>query len=401
MMSFVPPRHCISACFALSILCFAPLLSDAQLSEGKPETVGLDSKKLEKIEAVFTGEMEAARISGAVSLIAKEGVIADVTTVGLADIDAKRAMTPETLFCIASMTKPVTATALMMLVDEGKVSLDVPVSKYIPEFADLKLKSGEPVEPITLRHVMTHTSGLHGDQKVDGSLEEHMHVLVERGLAFPPGTKWQYSPGMNVCGRVIEVVSGKPYYEFLEERLFRPLRMTDTTFFPSSAQQKRLALVYKPGEKKGTIQVGEHWLTDFGDDRVANPSGGLVSSAADMARFYQMILNGGRWGNLQFISEKSVHEMTTIQTADDIVTGFTPGNGWGLGWCVIRKPQDITGMLSPGTHGHGGLFGTQGWIDPERKMIFVLMIQRMNLGGSDGSQLRMNFQQAAVDALKE
>lgn len=392
-------RH--SAIASMLVLLFVPLVCDAQLSEGNPETVGLDSGKLEKIESVLTAEMKAGRISGAVTLVARQGVIADVTTVGLADVETQREMKPGSMFCIASMTKPITATALMMLVDEGKVSIDDPVSKYLPEFAEIKLQSGEAVEPMTLRQVLTHTSGLHGEQRVGGSLEEHMKVLVERGLAFPPGTKWQYSPGLNVCGRIIEVVSGMPYHEFLDERVFRPLGMADTTFFPTGAQQRDLALLYEPGKKEGSLQQSEHWLTNFSEDRVANPSGGLLSTAKDMARFYQMILNGGTVGNVRYVSEQSVRDMTTIQTGKDIVTGFTPGNGWGLGWCVVRDPQDVTGMLSPGTCGHGGAFGTQGWIDPERKMIFVLMIQRTKFGNSDGSDLRKNFQQAAVDAIKE
>lgn len=400
-MPLIRSRRFVFTIVSLLSIFVVPPVSSAQLDKAVPETVGLDSKKLEKIADALTGEMKAGRISGGVTLVARKGLIADVRSVGLADIATKREMTPGTMFCIASMTKPITATALMMLVDEGKVSIDDPVAKYIPEFADIKLQSGEAAEPITLRHVLTHTSGLHGEQRVEGSLEEHMKVLVERGLAFPPGTKWQYSPGLNVCGRVIEVVSGMPYHEFLQKRLFAPLRMADTTFFPTLAQQKKLATLYQPGQNAGELEPAEHWLTDFSADRVANPSGGLISTAGDMARFYQMILDGGTVGNLQFLSEQSVREMTTIQSGEDIVTGFTPGNGWGLGWCVVRKPQGVTGMLSAGTCGHGGAFGTQGWIDPERKMIFVLMIQRTKFGNSDGSELRKHFQQAAVGAIKE
>jgi len=394
--------RCFVAEFAvLLVLLVVPRTSDAQLRKERAEAAGLDSGKLEKIKDVLRGEREAARISGGVTLVARKGLIADITTDGLADIAEQREMKPDTMFCIASMTKPVTATALMMLVDEGKVSIDDPVSKYIPEFAEIKLPSGEVAPPITLRQVLTHTSGLHGDQRVEGSLEEHMKVLIARGLAFPPGTKWQYSPGLNVCGRIIELVSGMPYHQFLQKRLFEPLRMADTTFFPNDAQQMRLAVLYQPGEKEGEIVPAEHWLTDFSVDRVANPSGGLISTAEDMARFYQMILDGGTVANIRYVSENSVREMTRIQTDEKIVTGFTPGNGWGLGWCVVREPQGVSGMLSPGSCGHGGAFGTQGWIDPTRKMIFVLMIQRTKFGNSDGSDLRQNFQQAAVDALKE
>jgi len=385
--------------FASLVTLFACDVSFAQSKVCDSQQVSLETGKFVKITEVLEQERSVGRISGAVTLVAKDGKVLDITSIGMADLEADRKMQDDSLFCIASMTKPITATALMLLVEEGKVSIDDRVSQYIRQFAQIKLKSGEATEPVTIRHCLTHTAGLHGDQKVEGSLEEHMDVLVERGLAFPPGTKWQYSPGLNVCGRIIEVVSGKSYAEFLKERLFRPLKMANTTFFPTIAQQQRLARIYQPGMEEGSLMVADHWLSDFSEKRVANPSGGLVSSAEDMAKFYQFILNGATIGNIRYLSEKTVREMTTIQTGD-LVTGFTPGNGWGLGWCVVREPQGITAAVSPGTYGHGGLFGTQGWVDPERQMIFVLMIQRSNFGNSDGSELRRDFQQAAVDALK-
>lgn len=384
---------------SFGIFCGSVVEAFAQTQNCDPQSANQQAKSFSGLTDVFEAERSAGRISGAVSLIANQDHVLDVTTVGLADLEEERKMTEESLFCIASMTKPITATALMMLVEEGKVSVDDPVSKYIPEFADIKLKSGETPEPVTIKHCLTHTAGLHGDQRVVGSLEEHMQVLIDRGLAFPPGEKWQYSPGLNVCGRIIELVSGQPYHEFLNQRIFDPLRMADTTFFPTVAQQKRLARVYQPGEKEGALAPGQHWLTDFSDERVANPSGGLVSCAADLAKFYQCILNGGTLGDTTLLSEPIVRQMTSLQT-DNIETGFTPGNGWGLGWIVTREPQGVTAMLSPGTFGHGGLFGTQGWIDPQRKIIFVMLIQRQGFGSGDAAELRKDFQQAAVDALK-
>ncbi|MBD3673309.1 MAG: beta-lactamase family protein [Planctomycetaceae bacterium] len=391
--------HRVFAMFLVLGLCIVGGVCSAQTTSPVSQPVSLKAADYSGIAEVFEAERSAGRISGAVSLLANQNEILNLTTVGLADLEAERKMTEETLFCIASMTKPITATAFMMLVEEGKVSVDDPVSKYIPEFADIKLTSGETPEPVTIKHCLTHTSGLYGDQRVVGSLEEHMKVLVERGLAFPPGEKWQYSPGLNVCGRIIEIVSGEPYHEFLEQRIFGPLEMKDTTFFPTPAQQKRLAHVYQPGETEGTLALGEHWLTDFSDERVANPSGGLVSKAADLAKFYQCVLNGGTLGDTTILSEPTVRQMTTLQTGK-IETGFTPGNGWGLGWIVTREPQGVTAMLSPGTFGHGGLFGTQGWIDPKRNIIFVMLIQRQGFGSGDASELRKDFQQAAVDALK-
>jgi CubicO group peptidase (beta-lactamase class C family) len=227
-----------------------------------------------------------------------------------------------------------------------------------------------------------------------------VELLARQPLQFEPGSKWQYSPGLTVCGRVVEVVAGQPYDEFLAERIFRPLGMVDTTFYPNARQQERLARIYQPTADRKSIEPTTHWLTDLGPRRTPNPSGGLFSTAADMARFYQMILDGGQWEGRRIVSEESVREMTRVQT-DELTTGFTDGNGWGLGWCIVRKPQGVTAMLSPGTFGHGGAFGTQGWVDPKRRMIFVLMIQRTGFGNGDASDVRRVFQQLAVEAVGE
>jgi CubicO group peptidase (beta-lactamase class C family) len=308
-------------------------------------------------------------------------------------------MREDTLLAVASMTKPIAATAVMILRDAGKLSLDDPVSKYIPEFKDATL-DGKPLDrEITLRHVLTHTSGLTGEQRNEGTLENTARMLAQRPLAFAPGEKWAYSPGLNVAGRVVEVVSSQPLDRFLRERIFQPLAMNDTTFNPDPQQQKRLAKLYKPSQDKKSLQPTTHWINDVSADRPTNPSGGLFSTAADMAQFYQAILNGGQLDGQRIVSPESVREMTTIQTGE-LTTGFTPGNGWGLAWCVVREPQGISRMLSPGTFGHGGAFGTQGWVDPERKMIFVLMIQRTELGNSDASAIREALQEHAVAAIQ-
>ena len=212
-------------------------------------------------------------------------------------------------------------------------------------------------------------------------------AISKRPLAFEPGTKWQYGPGLGVCGRLVEVVAGMPFDEFLAARIFAPLQMADTTFRPNEDQRQRLARLVQSSEDKQSLEPAAHWLADDWRDRAPNPSGGLYSTASDMARFYQMILNGGEWDGQRLVSAEAVAQMTRIQTGD-LTTGFTDGNGWGLGWCVVRKPQGITEMLSPGTYGHGGAFGTQGWVDPRRQMIFVLMIQRLGLPNSDASPMR-------------
>jgi len=342
----------------------------------------------------------AKQISGAVTLVAHGGKIKHLSAVGLADIEANRPMQGDTIFAVASMTKPITATALMILQDEGKLSVDDPVSKYIPEFKNISLESGSPQRDVTIRDVLTHTSGLGGDQQCQGSLQDTVKELATRKLSFEPGSKWQYSPGLNVVGRIVEIVSGAPFDQFLQERIFQPLGMVDTTFAPSPDQQARLAQLYQPSPDKQSLVTAKHWITDVASDRAPNPSGGLFSTAADMGRFYQMVLNGGQLDGRRILSEAAVRRMTSVQTGDH-VTGFTPGNGWGLGWCVIREPQGVTATLSPGTFGHGGAFGTQGWVDPKTETIYVLMIQRLNFGNSDGSELRGDFHRLAAEGLKE
>lgn len=364
--------------------------------------VSFDAARLASINAAMREFVDAKQISGAVTLVAHRGRIVHHGAVGEADIEAHREMKPDTMFFIASMTKPITATAVMILQDEGKLSIEDPVSKYIPEFKAVELGggAGKPAREITLRDVMTHTSGLGGSQKVDVSIKQSVEQLAKQPLTFQPGTKWQYSPGLTVGGRVVEIVSGKAFEDFLAERIFQPLNMADTTFHPTQAQQQRMALLYKPGEDKKTLVATPNTIADPTKSAPPNPSGGLVSTAADMARFYQMVLNGGELDGKRVVSKEAVRQMTTIQTGE-LVTGFTPGNGWGLGWCVVREPQGVTKSVSPGTFGHGGAFGTQGWVDPKREMIYVLMIQRTGFGNSDGADIRGTFHDIAASALRE
>jgi len=343
--------------------------------------------------------VDRGQISGAVTLVGDGGRVMHVGAVGLADLDTERPMTGDSLFGIMSMTKPITATAVMILADEGKLSIDDPVAKYIPAFADAKLESGEPVRGLTIRRLLTHSSGLVGDQRCEKTLEATAEMLAHRPFGFQPGTKWEYSPGMNVCGRIVEIASGQPFDEFLAERIFRPLAMDHTTFYPTPAQWERVATLYRIGDDKSLVK-GERWAGTGSPSSAPNPSGGLFATAGDMFRFYQMILYGGEWNGRRIVSRDAVRQMTSVQTPD-LSTGFTPGNGWGLGWCLIREPQGVTAALSPGTFGHGGAWGTQGWVDPLHERVFVLMIQRSDLPNSDGSEIRKEFQRLAVEALEK
>ncbi len=344
------------------------------------------------------------QISGAVTLVAKNGEVVHHTAVGKSNLTADRATQKNDLFWIASMTKPITATAVLILQDEGKLNVNDPASKYLPSFKDVKLRSGDaPSRPITIRDLLTHTSGVAGPRGLTGNptLAQIADAIAAAPLQFEPGSKWKYGSGLTVVGRIIEVVSGKPFETFLKERIFDPLGMKDTTFYPNAEQRKRLAVIYRPGKKKGELVAANAWFASYDPQvrKAPNPSGGLVSTATDMFRFYQMVLNGGELDGKRIVSKEAVQQMTTLKTGE-LVTGFTPGNGWGLGWCLVRQPQGVSAMLSPGTFGHGGAFGTQGWVDPKRKMIFVLMIARTGFGNSDGSKIRAAFQDLAVKRYK-
>jgi len=347
------------------------------------------------ISAVMTSFVDQGVISGAVTLVARDGRIVHLNAVGMADLESQRAMRNGTLFSIASMTKPIVATGLMILYDEGKIRLDDKVSKYLPAFAHTALKGGERQgREITIHDLLTHTSGLGGSQVEPGSLAQIADALATRPLDFQPGTRWQYSPGLNVVGRIIEVVSGQPLQDFLQARLLTPLALKNTTFFPDAQQTRRMATLYQPGDEPGALKPDENFIVNPAKYQAPNPSGGLVSNARDLYRFYQMVLDGGTFHGARIVSSDTVQQMTSLQTGE-LTTGFTPGNGWGLGWCVVRQPQGVSEMLSPGTFGHGGAFGTQGWVDRQTRTIYVLLIQRTKLPNSDDSEIRKAFQRAA------
>lgn len=366
---------------------------------GGPSAVGADtnSPRFEDISPRMQELIDDGQISGAVTLIVDNDQIVHFDAVGHADIESGRQMRRDTVFAIASMTKTITATAIMILQDEGQLSVDAPVSRYLPEFRDVVPENGSPSQQITIRHLLTHTSGLGGSQQNRGSLQATTEHLAKQPLLFQPGSKWKYGPGLTVCGRIIEVVSGIPYEQFLEERIFVPLDMSDTTFFPNAEQQERLAVLYEPGPEPPSLRASSHWLTELSDQRTPNPSGGLFSTAADLARFYRMILNGGQLGDVRVVSEQAVRQMGTIQTGD--LTTSRPGAGWGLGWRVVSQPQGSNSSLSSGSFGHGGAFGTQAWIDPSRRAIYLLLIQRTKFRNTGGADVHGEFQDLAASVI--
>lgn len=378
---------------AVVALCVLGAGHEAAFSADPPRRNGVS-------EAVATF-VESREIAGAVTLVADEKRVLHLDAAGLADVAGAKPMRTDAIFWIASMTKPVTGAAVLMMQDEGKLSVDDPVEKYIPELAELKTADGKKAR-VTIRHLLTHTSGM-GEISPDEArkattLAELMPVYAAKPVGFEPGSKWQYcQSSINTAARIVEVASGMSFVDFLDKRLFGPLGMKDTTFYPSDEQAARLAKSYKKTgdalEEADLFILGGKKPTSR--DRFPAANGGLFSTAGDYARFCQMVLGGGEFGGKRFLKPESVKLMTSVQTGD-LKTGFTEGNGWGLGWCVVRKPQGPTEALAPGSHGHGGAYGTQAWIDPEKKRIYLLMVQRANFPNADASDVRRAFQAAAA-----
>jgi len=335
-------------------------------------------------------------LAGAVTLVATKDRILSHEAVGFMDVKAQTPMRPDALFWIASQSKPITATAVLMLVDEGKLALDDPVEKYLPEFRGQMVVAEQdpnhvllrkPVHPITARNVLSHTSGLRFSSPMEQptldalTLKDAVRSYAMLPLQFEPDSKYQYSnAGINTAARILEVLSGMKYEEFMQKRLFDPLGMKDTTFWPSEEQLKRLAKSYKPNAAKDGLEettVGQltYPLTDR--RRQPMPAGGLFSTAVDVARFCQMILSGGELGGRRYVSEAAVKQMTAKQTAEALKDGY------GLGWST-----------NGGNFGHGGAFATNMNIDSGRGLITVYMIQHSGFPG-DGGKAQGAFKRAA------
>ena len=350
------------------------------------------------VAAVLQPFVDRHALAGAVTLVADRDRVLSLDTVGFADVAAGKPMRPDALFWIASQSKPITATALMMLVDDGKVNVNDPVEKYLPEFKGQWLVAEQdkehlllrkPSHPITVREVLSHTSGLPFKSQMEQPTLDLLPLRVAvqsyamTPLQFEPGSKYQYAnAGINTAGRIIEVVSGMPYEDFLEKRLLGPLGMKDTTFWPSEDQLARLAKSYKPNaDKTGLEETTIGQLKYPLDDRKRQPmpAGGLFSTAHDLARFCQMLLNGGTFEGKQYLSEAAVKEMTSKQTGDAVKEGY------GFGWSTNGS-----------TFGHGGAYATNMTIDAKRGLITIWMVQHAGFPG-DGGKSQDAFQKAALE----
>lgn len=344
-------------------------------------------------------------VAGVVTMVLHNGKVVEYDAEGMADVEAGRPMKKDSIFQIMSMTKPFTGVGIMMLAEEGKLSLREPLEHYLPEFHGLRVATttgpdaarlGETTRLVTIRDLMTHTAGMFDaapaeikdyNQQMNIPLADIMKVFAKQPLLFQPGTHWSYSsPGIDILGRVIEVCSGQKYEDFIAERLLRPLEMKDSFYFPDEQRAARIAMVYEGhngtlSPAPGTILGGDPARHRQGA-RNPEPAWGLHSTAEDLSHFYQMMLNGGTYKGRRYLSKFSVDLMTTVQTGDLNPSGWMGGSGYGLTWEVVKDPYGELHGHSIGTFGHGGAFGTQGWIDPKTNLITIMLIQRSN-GGTD------------------
>ncbi len=374
----------------------------------KPETVGLSSERLERISSAVQRSIDEKRIAGAVTLVARRGHVAWFKAQGMADREAGKPMRTDSMFRICSMTKPITSLAVMMLYEEGRFLLEDPVSKYLPEFKNPKVlvkpASGAPytipaTHEITIRDLLRHTSGItynwnddlgpmykdanvaSGLLQYDGTIENSVKHLAGLPLLFNPGEKWEYSLGVDVLGRLVEVVSGKPLDEFFRTRIFEPLGMKDTYFYPPDNKLDRLATAYTYYDDKGLNRFPDIPITEGpfiysadypvrGPEKLFSGGAGLVSTAADYMRFCQMMLDGGKFGNTRLLSRKSVELMTQDQLGK-----VSPDQGFGLGFGIDGVKAPLSELGSPGEYNWGGFFYTAFSIDPKEQMIVIFMGQ--------------------------
>ncbi len=403
-----------------------------------PEEVGLASNRLAHIRTVMNRHVAEKKIPGAAGLIARRGKIAYQEAFGMADVEAGKPMRLDTIHRIYSMTKPVTSVAVMMLYEEGKFQLNDPVAKYLPEFAKMQVaitendpQTGKPTlktapakRPVTVRDLLRHTAGLtygfFSDTLVDQeyrkarilsdlNLAEFVTNLSKIPLLQEPGTRWHYSVSVDVLGRLVEVLSGKSFDQFLQERIFTPLEMRDTGFYVPADKKDRFAKLYSP-TKDGKIQPAvicatrQECVEKFPNavpsylepPTLLSGGGGLVSTAYDYLRFCQMLLNKGQYDGKRMLSRKTVQLMSSDNLGT--IPGIGPGAGFGLGFAVSKAPGEAGMMGSPGEYNWGGAAGTRFWIDPQEELIGIFMIQILPHTGLEyGSEFRVLAYQAIAD----
>jgi CubicO group peptidase (beta-lactamase class C family) len=374
-----------------------------------PSKAGMDPDRLARIPPRMKAFVEKGTIPGAVTLVSRHGAVACLDAVGYQDLETKKPMRTDTIFRIASMTKPITSVGIMILMEAGRLALSDPVENHLPDFKGMwviESRDGDktrtlarPSRPLTIRDLMTHTSGMYGmpPETLEDALGRARKTVAEvvalasqQPIDFDPGSKWQYSNlGIATLGRIIEVVSDQPYEKFMEARILQPLGMKDSFFFLPDDRLDRLAAIYTM--EKGKLKKNEQ-ERDRKTQKYPFPEGGLQSTAADLAAFYQMMLNGGTYNGKRILSKASMEVMTAVHTGALKAAG--PGMGWGLGWSVVRDAMGTLPLTSLGAFGHGGIYGTHGWIDPKKDLFGIFLVQRP--GASDERNAFMELAASAI-----
>ncbi len=402
----------------------AVALTGAGVPVGTPEDVGLSAERLHRINQVIQRAIDANEISGAVTIVSRRGHIAHFEAHGLMDIEADRPMRKDTIFPIASMTKPVTGVAILMLVEDGEVRLSDPVSRFIPEFRNTKVaiprstSDREEAEiytvpadrEVTVRDLMTHTSGLvsggagaetasrKAPRNPSDNLAGYGAALGAAPLDFQPGSQWAYSglAGIDTLGRIVEVASGLTFDEFLRQRLFDPLGMTDTAFVVTETRKPRVVTLYSRTPTGLERREVPGWLAT---KTLFSGGGGLWSTAEDYLRFAQMLVNGGELDGTRLLGPRTVDRMGSNHVGDLFAqagaTGGRPGMGFGLTVDVVLDAVKAHQPRSTGSFGWGGAFGTNFWVDRKEQLAAVLMVQ------TPGGSLRADFQNAVMQAIIE
>jgi CubicO group peptidase (beta-lactamase class C family) len=416
-------RNCrksfLAALLILPLLVAAEPSASSDLPSAKPEEVGLSSERLQRIGGAMQRNIDEGQVVGAVALVARKGRVAYFEARGMVDVEAKKPMHKDAIFRMASSTKPVTGVAIMMLMEEGKLRLTDPVSRFIPEFKDLKVavtKAGQS-EPelvpakraITIQDLLTHTSGLGSggagskdfgklmrEKKPTDTLADFVPRLATLSLDFQPGTQWRYSglAGMDTLGRIVEIASGLTYDEFLRQRLFEPLGIKDTFFVLPDDRESRRAPVYRKTAKgMEKANMPREW---FGKAYFSG-AGGLVSTAEDYFRFGQMLLNGGELNGKRLLSPRTVKLLSSNHVGDLFANQLGRGQGLGFGFCVevVRDANKAGWRRSNGSYGWDGAFGTTFVVDPKEHMVLVLMMQ------THSRTLHRDFENAVMQAIIE
>jgi CubicO group peptidase (beta-lactamase class C family) len=400
-----------------AILCLGLMIASApasgqrgSLPEATPESVGFAPDRLRRLDDALQSLVDRKELAGLVTVIARHGKVVGQKSYGQQDLATGKPMQKDAIFRIYSMTKPITGVAMMILFEEGKWKPSDPIAKYIPKFAGLKVYSGAdtggalrteaPAHAPTVGELMSHTAGFtygfFGTTPVDklyrdanlleaGSLEQFIDKVSVLPLLYQPGEAWVYSVSVDIQGYLVEKLSGKPFPEFVRERILVPLGMTDTDFFVPQAKLARLATVYTPETGGPGLRAVPHDPTVTRAPGFPSGGGGMYSTASDYLRFAQMLLNGGELDGVRLLSPSTVHLMRSNHLPDRLLTGkfgigsymMQPGLGFGYDFAVLEDPIKIGSSAGKGSYLWDGLAGTWFWIDPANDLVFVGMVQRI------------------------